>query len=126
MDRSTKIAGELTIDNWLLLKDRLEKNFNSVQLWEDAYIFFEKRITSRYLKPIEAIKQNSNIEGEGFAISAILCSLIEALETFRQGKLWKRPGKDNLLDQTKEYYKSKPIFESFLINREPFKIHFSK
>lgn len=125
MDKKTKIAGDLTIGDWLRLKETLGSDFDKDALWDKAYVFFEKRINTRYLKPIEAIENYSNIEGEGFAISAIICSLIEALETFRQGKVYKRATRDNPLDETKEYFKSQPIFESFLKNREPFRAHFA-
>jgi hypothetical protein len=125
MDKKTKIAGDLTIGDWLRLKETLGSDFDKDALWDKAYTFFENRINTRYLKPIEAIENYSNIEGEGFAISAIICSLIEALETFRQGKVYKRATRGNPLDETKEYFKSQPIFESFLKNREPFKAHFA-
>ena len=125
MDKSIKIAGELTIGDWLQLKESLERDFGKDTLWGEAYAFFEKRINTRYLKPIEAIEKYSDIEGEGFAISAIICSLIEALETFRLGKVYKRASKGSPLDETKEYFKSQPIFEDFLKKREPFKTHFA-
>jgi hypothetical protein len=126
MDETTKIAGDWTIDDWQRLKASLENDFHNDQLWNKAYTFFEKRIGSRYLIPIEIIEQNSNKKGEGFAISAIICSLIEALETFRQGRVWRQPSKGNPLDETKEYFGSRPIFENFLKNHEPFKGHFSE
>jgi hypothetical protein len=125
MDKNIKIAGELTIGDWLQLKESLEPEFGNDKLWNDAYAFFEDRITSRYLKPIEAIEKGCEIEGEGFAISAIICSLIEALETFRLGKIYKRASTGNPLDETKFYFKSQYIFEDFLKNREPFKEHFA-
>lgn len=125
MDNNIKIAGDLTIGDWFRLKQSLECNPGKDSLWCDAYSFFEKRINTRYLKPIEAIERDSDIEGEGFAITAIICSLIEALETFRLGKVYRRASKGNPLDETKEYFKSQPIFEDFLKNREPFKAHFS-
>jgi len=94
-------------------------------LWSTVFSFFEKRIDSRYLKPIKAIEDSSSLEGEGFSIVAILCSLIEALETFRSGKVFRRPSKDKPLDSTKEYFKNQEIFESFLANRYPFNKNFS-
>lgn len=125
MDKNIKIAGELTIGHWLQLKEALQTEFGNDKLWNDAYAFFEKRIISRYLKPIEAIEKNCKNEGEGFAIAAIICSLIEALETFRLGKVYKRAPKGKPPDETKYYFKSKPIFEDFLKNHEPFKAYFA-
>jgi hypothetical protein len=126
MKEDTRIAGHLTIGDWLRLKKSLENDLGDNALWEDAYQFFEKRISTRYLNPIEAIENGSGIEGEGFAISAILCSLIEALEAFRQGRIYRRATKGNPLDEAKEYFKSQPIFEAFLRNREPFKSYFAE
>lgn len=125
MDMNTKIAGNRTIGDWSRLKKSLEHDLGKDAGWDEAYAFFETRIITRYLKPIEAIEKNSNLEGEGFAISAIICSLIEALETFRQGKVYKRAVKDTLPEETKEYFKSQPIFEEFLKQRDPFKEYFA-
>ncbi|OGI51348.1 MAG: hypothetical protein A3E57_00895 [Candidatus Muproteobacteria bacterium RIFCSPHIGHO2_12_FULL_60_33] len=125
MDKNIKIAGELTIGDWLRLKVSLESDLGKDTLWCEAYDFFEKRICTRYLKPIEAIEKYSDVEGEGFAITTIICSLIEALESFRLGKVYKRASKGNPLDETKEYFKSQPIFEDFLKNHEPFSAHFA-
>ncbi len=125
MDKNLKIAAELTIGDWLQLKQLLESTPDTETLWCRAYDFFEKRISTRYLKPIEAIEKNSDIEGEGFAITVIICSLIEALETFRLGKVYKRAAQGDPLDLTKEYFKSQPVFEDFLKKRDPFKAYFS-
>jgi hypothetical protein len=58
-------------------------------------------------------------EGEGFSILAIICSLIEFLESTIQGKnyRWRRPS-DN------EYSSSKNMFISFLCTRHPFSAAF--
>jgi hypothetical protein len=126
MDRSIKIAENLTVGDWLDLKERLEEDMQNNALWEDAISFFDKRLSSRYLKPIKAIENNSSIDGEGFSIMAILCSMIEALESFYQGRTYRKASKEQPLDEKAEYYKSQPLFESFLTNREPFNSKFSE
>jgi len=126
MDKNIKIAGDYTAGEWLELKSSLEMDIDNEKLWEKAFEYFDKRLRSRYLQPIKAIENNSNIEGEGFSITAILCSLIEALEAFYQGKTYKRATKENPLDSDTEYFKSQPLLESFLTKREPFKQHFSQ
>lgn len=126
MDKSIKIAGDYTIGDWLELKVSLEKDIDNEQLWGKAFQYFDKRIRSRYLQPIKAIENNSNIDGEGFSIVAILCSMIEALESFYQGKTYRRATKEHPLDKTTEYFKSQPLFEMFLTKREPFKQYFSQ
>ncbi len=116
MDRSIEIAGRRTVGDWLSIKEKIISDFDNKELWNDAFDFFFDRIHHRYIYPTETIQKSSKIIGEGFAISAILCSLIEALETFYQGKSYKRNPPRN----EHEYYKSSLIFKSLLTNREPF------
>lgn len=74
-----KIAGNLTIKDWKNLEVKLKPNYDLY--WDNAYIYFETRINTRYIKPIEAIKK-LNKKGEGFAIVNLQCSLIETIESF--------------------------------------------
>lgn len=67
------IAGKQTISEWEILKENLDLN-NDVN-WDDAYDFFEKRITTRYLNPIEKILNMHLHSGEGFAVVNLQCSL---------------------------------------------------
>ena len=48
-----KIAGELTTKDWKDLEEKLEPNND--ELWGLAFSFFEERIKTRYLNPINAI-----------------------------------------------------------------------
>lgn len=125
MDMTLKIAGSRTIGDWVALRKSLEKNPSEESLWREAFGFFESRITTRYLNPIEAIERGSDIEGEGFAITAIICSLIETMETFRLGKAYRRASREKPLDNETEYFRSQEIFEDFLKKHEPFKAYFS-
>ncbi len=125
MDTSIEIAGKLTIADWLAWKEKMNGASGEAMLWEQAFEFYEKRLHTRYIDPIEVIERISKNQGEGFAICSVLCSLVEALESFYQGKTYRRATKENPLNEKTEYYKSQPIFESFLTNREPFKKYFS-
>jgi hypothetical protein len=123
---SFDIAGSKTIDDWKTLKDKILLDFNNSALWNEAYDFFEDRMNHRYIYPAETIQNNPNakIIGEGFSIVTILCSLIEALETFYQGKYF-----TPLKPKTKFEYtigESKNLYVSFLTKRLPFKNDFSK
>jgi|SRR5690554_2052227 len=131
-----KIAGVHTIKHWKELDSILDTNDN--KNWALAFSFFEERIETRYLKPIEAILNLGNNNGEGFAVVNLQCSLIETIESFingwvynatktvdKQGNTWYSG------DKIAEYKKDKDlknlnIFESFFDNREPFKIIFEK
>lgn len=125
MAQNTKIAGEFTVTDWSTLSGALLSDMDNTHLWERAFDYLEKRLKTRYLNPIKHIEENGDIGGEGFAIVAIICSTIEALESFYQGKSYRKGTTADPIDPNTEYYKSQPIFESFLQNREPFKKYFA-
>lgn len=120
-----KIAGDLTVGDWFLLRRKLERDPKNELLWKEAFEFFERRLSTRYIQPIEAIELKSKNQGEGFAVCTLLCSRIEALEGFYQGRTYRKSLKGETIDESTEYFRSQPMFESFLKNREPFKQHFS-
>jgi len=77
----TKIAGNRTCSDWYAFKDRLQKE-PSRELWEQAFReYFRERLKLRYLDPIEILLACDARTGEGFSIVAILCTLIEFLES---------------------------------------------
>lgn len=84
-----KIANNLTVQDWTNLSKKLKPIHNDN--WEEAYIFFESRICTRYLKPIEAIINLRKNNGEGFAIVNLQCSLIETIESFISGIIHNHP-----------------------------------
>jgi hypothetical protein len=114
-----EIADKFTDEDWQFLEKGLRADFANEALWNKALDVFESRLNERYIKPAEEIQNKLSVTGEGFAITAILCSLVEALETFYEGKCYKyeKPRNNN------EYGngKSKTLFVSFLTSREPFK-----
>lgn len=112
------IAKSFTDKDWYRLEKMLKENFSNNDLWNEALDTFESRLNDRYIKPAEEIKDNLSLSGEGFSITAILCSLIEALETFYEGKCFKfdKP-------RTSDEYgsgNSMSLFVSFLSNKPPF------
>ena len=50
-----KIAGNLNIEDWKKLEKKLE--INGYDFWDDAFCFFEKRMETRYLNPINCISR---------------------------------------------------------------------
>ncbi len=121
---NTKIAGWKTVDDWNNIK-LVISDFGNSEAWENVFKdYFKTRLDDRYFNPILSIKENGSYSGEGFAIMTIICSLIEFLESTYQGKNYKffRKG-DPPLNQF-EYNSSSIIFNSFLENRLPFKLHF--
>ena len=80
----TKIAGRKNVTDWNALKPLL-CDFSNGNAWECAYKdFFLKRLDDRYFKPLDIIIHNGKNAGEGFSIMAIICSLIEFLESYYQ------------------------------------------
>lgn len=126
LPNDTRIAGEKTVADWTAMRGRLTASSDPAA-WTDAFkAFFKRRLESRYFEPIRAIAAIEKDAGEGFAIVALHCSLIEFLAATLKGETYKyqRNGKPPL-DQF-EYSNSSDIFVEFLESNEPFKSMFSK
>ena len=122
-----RIAGKLTISEWATLRGRLKRNRGN---WQDppedrelVIKFFKNRVHTRFLGPISVVQRAGKQSGEGFAIVAMQCMLIEFLETLRSGLIFNSSGKPN---RKYEYNRTKVIFVSFLSNRFPFAHYFRK
>jgi len=118
-----RIAGKHTVEEWTKLKKRLESATTSQELWDDAYRrFYRHRIETRYLRPIDSIERHDTKKGEGFAVAALFCSLIEFLESCEKGDNFRFLRKGEKL-RPNEYtqYGASRYFKDFLKTREPFK-----
>lgn len=121
----TRIAGTKTVKDWKDIKVRL-KGCNDPAVWDEAFKnFFEARLDSRYFEPVRAIEKMNQDCGEGFAIVAIHCSLIEFLSATLEGKNYRyqKDGKPPLGGN--EYSDSRDMFVQFLRNRNPFRRMFT-
>lgn len=121
----TFVAGRKTDKDWLASRSGLGVGADS-SVWEAAFEdYFRSRLALRYLDPIKVLQDHGTYQGEGFSIVAIQCSLIEFLESARQGLRYRylRNG-ENL--GPNEYSSSKNIFISFLCNRQPFSSSFDE
>ena len=117
-----QIAGNKTIKDWRNLvgdAKNLKIDYNSDEKWDEAYKYFELRICTRYLKPIDAILNMKSFDGEGFAVVNLQCSLIEMIESFINGWIFDYPNFINSKGITLKG--NDKIFKSFFNNREPFK-----
>jgi hypothetical protein len=127
-----RVAGKLTDNNWKQLACILKPEEN--ENWGNAFHFFEERIRTRYLEPIQSILDMERYEGEGFAAVSLQCSLIETIESFINGWVYnaKKDEKEEL--EKNSWYKntlhkenrigsvnSAEIFISFFRKRLPFK-----
>lgn len=123
MDNKIKIAGSRTIAEWDTLPKKLKSNPNEKD-WKKAFDFFERRMNTRYIRPIKVIRCFGIWNGEGFAIVNLQCSLIETIESFYEGWIY-LPYKDG--EFSKGYYlrkiEGKPLNH---INNEQIFINFFK
>lgn len=114
-----RIAGNLTNTDWFELSKTLDNDCDDN--WSLAFYFFEERIKTRYLIPIQSILAVEDNLGEGFAVVNLQCSLIETIESFING--WKYDTFSNSwfkIKGEKINLSSKEIFNSFFANRKPF------
>jgi hypothetical protein len=117
-----RIAGRNTDGQWTALKKRLQSK-PSQRLWDSAFHrFYRMRIDTRYLRPIASIQQHDTQVGEGFAIAALFCSLLEFLESCERGYNFHFIGKTKDTLQPHEYneHQASSYFKDFLKTRKPF------
>ncbi len=123
-DRQTCIAGNKTTADWRLFKQQLLIN-DDENLWRKAFQeYFEERLNLRYLNPVKILQDNGTFSGEGFSIMAILCTLVEFLESTVQGLEYKCVRYKKDLNRY-EYSNSQEVFVNFLFTRTPFNSHFN-
>lgn len=117
-----RIAGKHSDKQWVALKSRLQSR-PTERLWDSAFRrFYRIRIDTRYLHPIASIKRHDTQRGEGFAIVALFCSLIEYLESCERGDNFHFIGrtKDKLLPNEYSERQASQYFKDFLRTRTPF------
>ena len=79
--------------------------------WDSAIKIFQERLYSYFFKPILEIITMEYNQGEGFAAVTLECSLIEMLQAFKEGKIFKH---DNPDSSKYEYKDSGEMFKRFL------------
>lgn len=117
-----KIAGRYTDQHWAVLRNDLLSE-PSQSLWERAFSqYYRMRIDSRYLEPIASIQRRDTERGEGFAIVALFCTLVEFLESCEKGHNFHFIGRSGEMLQPNEYdeRQASGYFKDFLKTRNPF------
>jgi hypothetical protein len=122
----TWIAGTKTVADWAAMKTRLEFN-PCAEDWTEAFdTFFKVRLETRYFAPVRQIEALKTNNGEGFAIVALHCTLIEFLASTMEGKTYRHKKKgDPPYDAALEYLNSGRIVSDFLEKYEPYRTMFS-
>lgn len=119
---TTKIAHDKRVSDWIDLKKKL-KDYSNNEAWTEAYNgFFWNRLDERYLTPIKVLQIHGNLNGEGYSIMTICCSLLEFLQSCYEGINYKYSSPDS---DKYEYKDSSEIFQNFLKNQPPFKSEFT-
>jgi len=107
------------IQEWKNLRVNLNQDYSYNDEWEKAIKLFGIRLNRKFLKPVQTIIDNQTLEGEGFTIVTVQCSLIEMLSAFRKGEIYIH--KKKTASPKFEYNKSKKMFTSFLKTANIFK-----
>jgi hypothetical protein len=143
MPLDTRIAGTKTVQDWINLRSKLIKDGCSKDDWKEAGEFLQLRIQSRFLKPIESILKAGEKQGEGHAVAALLCILVEFPAALDQGRVYCTPLPEDAIpakadelgistdtlkgyQQPHEYSSSRELFLSFLTGNNPFRKVFTK
>ena len=120
----TYIAGWKTADEWKAFRKTLVPGADPAT-WEKAYDdYFHMRLSLRYLKPIKVLQHHGTFQGEGFAIVAIQCTLIEFLESTVEGRSYRYRRRGDPRLGPDDYQDSSDLFVRFLTKRMPFKEEF--
>jgi hypothetical protein len=83
----TKISPRYAVSDWIALRPRLNEPFQQAA-WREASEVARDRIANRFLMPVGVLMDHpkSTGSGFGFAMLAIDCLLIDALQAFREGR----------------------------------------
>lgn len=88
MTSTTRISPRFTVADWSALRPSLNEPFQ-LATWRSAIDIATDRIHNRFLRPVQILRDDpANREsGFGFAMLALDCLLIDALQAFREGRV---------------------------------------
>jgi hypothetical protein len=126
-----KISGDFSNYDWIELRHNTETIRALTQTdvevlparWKKVIEVFENRMQTRFLNPIEKIKEKNYRYGEGFSITLIAVVLMEAMAAFQFGKSYVegKPQKKKNLVSPSEYTSSAGLYKDLFNNSEPLK-----
>ncbi len=118
--KSARLAGGRTSDEWRTLRETLIVGGDPL-VWRKAIdAFLIERLETRYFIPIRLLRSHLGGRGEGFAIVALQCSVIEFLAALRKG--WHHTRHvDDVGPPEYAYSDSGRLFVDFLVQVPPFK-----
>src|SRR4051812_40530692 len=88
MTPDTRISPRFRSSDWATLRSDLNDPGN-VSAWAKAVEILHDRIESRFLEPIDRLRDTPESAdlGFGFAMLALDCLLIDTIQSFREGRL---------------------------------------
>ena len=107
---------------WNNKRQIIKTSYDFNEHWNEIIVRFKKRIVDYYFDPIDKIKDQNMLKGEGFTILTIQCSLIEMFAAFKYGKIHKFNMNNN--DPNYTYKSSSDCFIPFLHSESIFENHF--
>ncbi len=133
----TTIAPGFSVGDWKVARARILDGNDVSGGIEVAVKIMRGRLQSRFIGPIEKILENDSSSGEGFAAVALMCMLIEFVQSMRDGKVYRTPLFGNKIRdaaqklgvsideygshlQPNKCRNSKDLFVKFLAGNEPF------
>jgi hypothetical protein len=133
----TEIAPGISVKDWKDARIRILNGSDVSGGLGMAVKIIGDRLQSRFIGPIEKILTNDTASGEGFAAMALMCMLIEFVQSMRDGKVYRTPLFGNKIRdaaqklgvsideygshlQPNKCRNSKDLFVKFLAGNEPF------
>lgn len=90
VDPDTEIASNFTVGRYWELRPLLDPIGADGAEWAEVLAAFRRRIRERFLKPIGELARHDTLDDPptrpGFAILALDCLLIDAIQAFREGR----------------------------------------
>lgn len=112
------MVNKLQENKWRALRGALDNNYDiNNSNWGEVIQLFKKRIEDYYLTPLDTLISMEKLDGEGFSILTVQCSLIEMFAAFKKGHIYVLRGKKK---KSYHYESSKQIFTEFLISESIF------
>ncbi len=97
---------------WTKLRAELNGSYDYDDNWLAAINLFTARLKDKFFDPIQKIVDAKKFKGEGFAILAVQCALIEFLAAFRSGRIFNHNAGKN--SPQYEYRGSAKLYVDFL------------
>lgn len=108
-------------EQWSELRNLLIADASYNDHWRDAIELFNTRLQRKYFTPLELLIKARLLDGEGFTILTIQCSLIEMFAAFREGKIFSYIANGN----PNHYYRdSQQLYLRFLRSESIFENNF--